>query len=80
MTDTSDEDRLLAAWDVTREEIEAVVGTPDQEGSQAWAEQQAKREQERLVEWYTAGMEEIASGLGLTFKTEPILRRCQEET
>jgi hypothetical protein len=66
----SDEDRVLAAWSVTREDIEAL----NNDRGFGEAHRQAKQQQEALVEGYTAGMAEIASRLGLTLKTEPILR------
>jgi hypothetical protein len=80
------DDRLLAAWGVTRGMILDVCGSPDQVGSQVWAEEQAKREMKELEERVVGHYQEIADGLNeqlraqglpgeIKFKTEKLFGR-----
>jgi hypothetical protein len=58
-----EDDKLLAAWGVSREEIEAVMGTPEEKWSYAWAKEQAKQEMAATEEWALRRYGEIADGL-----------------
>jgi SOS response regulatory protein OraA/RecX len=64
------DDRLLAAWGVTREDIETVFGTPDQEGSYAQAKADAERKMRELEEHIVGKYQEIADGLNAQLRAQ----------